>query len=484
MNAGETLGGRYELRTPIAGGGMGGVWSAQDEVLDRTVAVKVIRPELADDPDFARRFHHEARTAAKLSHSNIAAVHDFGRDNGVDYLVMEFVRGTSLAGLIDQRGALPVDQVVSLITQAAAGLEAAHEAGVVHRDVKPANILITEKGTVKLTDFGIARAMGEAKMTRTGEVMGTAQYLPPEAALGHEVTGQSDLYSLAVVAYEALQGRRPFNADSAVTLAMKHVNEPPPPFGVPVPPGVRNAVLHGLAKNPGQRPPGVGNFARELRGGLAHTPAPMPVQATHAGWAGPASGPNSGPNSGPSGPMAGPPSGPQGQRTSGPQQFGGYGAGPYGAAPYAVKAPRRPGDKAARTIGWTWIGLCALVLISFAFPWATLGSQSWTAFQLDTAASYDPNPAGTAAAVMILIGTLIVAGLGLPQALGKGHLGFGLGALVVSLLTGVMWFGALATVDGTSDNPSPLSGGVGLWLCLVAGLLVLATVITSLFKRR
>ncbi|GAB3588984.1 protein kinase domain-containing protein [Calidifontibacter terrae] len=472
MKAGDTLGGRYELRTRIAGGGMGEVWSAEDNVLDRTVAVKVIRPELADDADFARRFHHEARLAAKLSHSNIAAVHDFGRDDGVDYLVMEFVRGTSLAGLIDERGALPVDQVVSVITQAAAGLEAAHEAGVVHRDVKPANILITEKGAVKLTDFGIARAMGEAKMTRTGEVMGTAQYLPPEAALGHEVTGQSDLYSLAVVAYEALQGRRPFNADSAVTLAMKHVNEPPPPITVPVPPAVRDAVLHGLAKNPWDRQRGVGNFARELRAGLSHTPRPMPVQPTHGGWAGPVSGPNPGPQSGPT-------SGPHGYgHPLQPQQM------TYGTPYIPMKAPPRVGDRTARTLGWAWIGCCALVLVSFALPWAKLGSQSWTAFQLDTAASYDPSSGGTGAAVFVLIGTLIVAGLGLPQALGRGHIGFSLGALGMSLLTGLIWFAAYAAVDGTTDNPSPLSGGVGLWMCLICGLLTLGVVFSAVFKRR
>lgn len=488
MRPGETLGGRYELRSRIAGGGMGEVWVAHDAVLDRTVAVKVIRRELAEDPEFARRFHHEARTAARLSHPNIAQVHDFGRDAGTDYLVMEYVRGTSLADLIDRRGGLPPEQVVSLVGQAAAGLEAAHEAGVVHRDVKPANILVTEKGTVKLTDFGIARALGEAKMTRTGEVLGTAQYLAPEAALGHDVDGQADLYALAVVTYEALTGGRPFQADSAVTLAMKHINESPPQLPAHVPSGVRDAVMHGLAKGAYQRPHGVGEYARALRGGLSSTPSRFPVQPTHAPYAGPPSMPPSMPSSMPS-------SAAQTYRpSSGPRMHGGsavashgYGA-PYGQPAYGFAPPinrERPADGTAKGIGWAWIIMCVVILASLFMPWASMNGQSWNAFNLEWAElNYNVEPASAGLAEVLLGVTVVLLMLGLPQALGKGHLAWGIVALFVCLLGGLLWAAMMGYVTGTDDEPSPLDAGAGLTFCGIAGLVVFGTAIASLAKRR
>ncbi|MDE9367525.1 protein kinase [Luteipulveratus sp. YIM 133132] len=266
---GDVLGGRYTLRTRIAGGGMGEVWTATDAILSRTVAVKVVRPGLGDDPAFAARFRTEARIAAGLTHSHIAQVYDFGEGAGTAYLVMEYVAGRSFADLIDRPSPLAPGEAVRLLGQAAEALAAAHESGVIHRDVKPANILITPHGAVKLTDFGIARALGEAKVTRTGEVMGTAQYLAPEAALGRPVTAQTDVYALAVVAYEMLAGRRPFDADSAVSLAMKHVNEPPPPLPPTIPWGLREAVMRGLTKNPEHRPRGAAELARQMREGLS-----------------------------------------------------------------------------------------------------------------------------------------------------------------------------------------------------------------------
>lgn len=471
MEPGHTLGGRYVMRSRIAGGGMGEVWIAHDDVLDREVAVKVIRRELAADPEFAQRFHHEARTAARLSHSNIAQVHDFGRDAGVDYLVMEFVRGTSLADLIDRHGGLPPEQVVSLIAQAAAGLEAAHEAGVIHRDVKPANILVTEKGVVKLTDFGIARALGEAKMTRTGEVLGTAQYLAPEAALGHEVSGQADLYALAVVTYEALTGSRPFQADSAVTLAMKHINEPPPPLPTRTPAGIRDAVMQGLAKHPNQRQGGVGAFARTLRSGLTSTPGQFPVPSTHSPYRGPSSGAHS-----PVRPAAA--HGASHNHYPTPQGVG------YG---FAAPAPRgdRPADGFARAVGWVWIALSLVVLLSFVMPWATHNGDSWTALSLtDAQAVYSTDSYGTPVAWLMLLGTIAVLGFGIPQALGKGHLALSIVALLGCLFIGMLWLSLVATVDGTDTEPSPLSTASGLWICLLAGGLHLPVIFTSLFKRR
>lgn len=260
MQPNTTLGGRYRLTSRIAGGGMGEVWKAHDTVLERTVAVKVIRADLAEDQGFAARFRGEARHAAMLSQSNIAQVHDYGADSGVDYLVMEYVEGTSLADLID-RGPMDINQTRDIISQAAKALDAAHEAGLVHRDVKPANILINRRGEVKLTDFGIARALGESKLTRTGEVVGTTQYLAPEAVLGNDATGAADIYSLAVVAYEMLAGRRPFVADSQISLAMMHVNNPPPPLPARVSPNVPGGDHARLGKE-SRRPPSHRNQIR------------------------------------------------------------------------------------------------------------------------------------------------------------------------------------------------------------------------------
>ena len=483
MDVGTMLGGRYAMRSRIAGGGMGEVWIAHDDVLDRTVAVKVIRRELAEDPEFARRFHQEARTAARLSHANIAQVHDFGRDADTDYLVMEYVRGTSLASMIDQhpRG-LPPAQVVSLVSQAADGLEAAHEAGVVHRDVKPANILITDKGQVKITDFGIARALGEAKMTRTGEVMGTAQYLPPEAALGHHVDGQADLYSLAVVAYEALTGRRPFQADSAVTLAMKHVNEPPPPLSTNTPAAIRNAVMHGLAKNPAQRPAGVAAFARELRqpgtgGAATHQQAfTAPYAAPVRGQVGGHGGRHT------SGPISGPP----GYRTQSGPLAGGPISPPYAQSVYQPpKKNAGPASPLAKGLGWAWIALSLLVILSLYLTWATLNGQSWSAFGLELAeASYSSDPTSGGIAEMLLVVTLIIGALGIPQALGKGHLACSIVALVLSLIAGLLWAACLGTITGGDTDSSQLHIAAGAVLCGIVGFLHLPVIGTTIAKRR
>ena len=259
--SGTTLGGRYTLMDHVAAGGMGDVWTATDSVLDRAVAVKVLRPN--PDPTFAARFRDEARHAAGLSHPNISTVYDYGEDDGAAYLVMEYVLGRPLSELI-AAGPMPPEQVRVIMGQAALALASAHEAGVVHRDVKPANILVTADGQVKLTDFGIAHAADSAAHTRTGEVLGTPQYLSPEQALGRTVTGATDLYSLGIVGHEMLTGQRPFDAGSAVATALAQVNDAPPPLPAYVRDPLRAAVDSCLAKDPAQRPSSAASLAAML----------------------------------------------------------------------------------------------------------------------------------------------------------------------------------------------------------------------------
>ncbi|MBC7640378.1 MAG: serine/threonine-protein kinase [Rhodoferax sp.] len=284
---GLRVGGRYELTSRIAGGGMGEVWAARDDVLGRDVAVKVLRGEHADDPAFLARFRTEARHAASLSHPNIASVYDYGEVDGVSYLVMELVPGEPLSARLTRDGALAPAVAVPLLQQAATALQAAHAVGLVHRDVKPANLLITPQQQVKITDFGIARLGGDDPVTRTGEVMGTAQYLSPEQAMGQPATSASDVYSLGVVGYEMLAGRRPFEAESPVAIAMAHVSREPDPLPATVPAPLAAVVLAALAKAPADRPATAADFAdalgRALRGdqGAATTqPIAAPVDRT------------------------------------------------------------------------------------------------------------------------------------------------------------------------------------------------------------
>jgi eukaryotic-like serine/threonine-protein kinase len=265
---GLRVGNRYELTARIAGGGMGEVWRAQDTVLGREVAVKLLRREYADDDTFLERFRAEARHAASLSHPGIASVYDYGEDAGTAFLVMELVAGESLSARLTREGALPTAVAVPIVQQAAAALQAAHDAGVVHRDVKPANLLLTADDQVKITDFGIARARDQVPITRTGEVLGTAQYLSPEQALGRPATPASDLYALGVVAYELLSGRRPFDADTVVATAVAQVNDPPDPLPDDIPPQVADLVMKAMAKAPADRPSSAASFGAALGAGL------------------------------------------------------------------------------------------------------------------------------------------------------------------------------------------------------------------------
>src|SRR4051794_16326018 len=289
LSLGTLLAGRYEITAPIAVGGMGEVWRARDRVLDRTVAAKVLRSEYTGDPNFLARFRNEARHTAALTHPNIASVYDYGEtrdENGstVAYLVMEFVEGQTLVSILHEEGRLPVDWTLHVLGQAADGLSAAHKAGVVHRDIKPGNLMVRPDGVVKLTDFGIAQARDATPLTRTGMVVGTAQYLSPEQAQGMEVTAASDVYSLGVVAYECLSGARPFDGASQVAIALAHINRPPPPLPAEVPPAVRLLVERALAKDPADRFPDGGAFAEAVRrvaaGGTLAAAAPLSPATT------------------------------------------------------------------------------------------------------------------------------------------------------------------------------------------------------------
>jgi serine/threonine protein kinase len=244
---GLRLGDRYVLQERIASGGMADVWRGIDDVLKRDVAVKVMRADPDNEEIFAERFRDEALHSAALLHTNITTVFDYGEDDHRTYLVMELVQGLPLSAVIREHGAMAHEPVRSILGQAALALGTAHEAGVVHRDVKPANILVREDGLVKLTDFGIAR-------TRVGEMLGTPNYISPEQAIGQAATGASDLYSLGVVAHEMLTGKRPFDRGTPIATALCHVNEPPPPLGDDVPEDLRAVVASLLQKDPADRP--------------------------------------------------------------------------------------------------------------------------------------------------------------------------------------------------------------------------------------
>ena len=260
--AGLTFGGRYELQSRIAIGGMGEVWLATDRVIGRQVAIKILKDEYLGDPTFLERFRSEARHAALVNHEGIANVFDYGEEEGSAFLVMELVPGEALSSILEREHSLSTDKVLDIVAQTAAALHAAHAAGLVHRDIKPGNLLITPDGRVKITDFGIARIADQVPLTATGQVMGTVQYLSPEQASGHPASPTTDIYSLGIVAYECLAGRRPFTGESQVAIAMAQINEQPPPLPVTVSEPVRNLVYACIAKNPAERPASAAHLAR------------------------------------------------------------------------------------------------------------------------------------------------------------------------------------------------------------------------------
>lgn len=260
--SGLTFGGRYQLSNRIAIGGMGEVWQATDLVIGRTVAIKILKDEYLGDPGFLERFRAEARHAALVNHEGIANVFDYGEEEGSAYLVMELVPGEALSTILERERVLATDRVLDMVAQTASALHAAHAAGLVHRDIKPGNLLITPDGRVKITDFGIARIADQVPLTATGQVMGTVQYLSPEQASGHPASPTTDIYSLGIVAYEALAGRRPFTGESQVAIAMAQINDTAPDLPVTVSETVRNLVYACIAKNPADRPTSAAHLAR------------------------------------------------------------------------------------------------------------------------------------------------------------------------------------------------------------------------------
>jgi eukaryotic-like serine/threonine-protein kinase len=278
---GRRLGGRYRMGALLATGGMGEVWVARDLLLDRPVAVKVLGGALAGDGRAAERLRREARAAARLDHPNIARVLDLGEQDGRPYLVMELLEGESLAGRIDRAGPMAPAEAARVVAAVADALQAAHRVGVIHRDVKPGNVLLTAEVEVKVLDFGIASAAGEADLT-TGDLLGTAAYLAPERALGRPATPAADVYSLGVVLYELLAGRRPFEAGSDIELAMAQVNAQPTPLGLvapSAPPSLVAACEQAMVKDPAARPPSAAAFARLLRSPADASPVTRPLPA-------------------------------------------------------------------------------------------------------------------------------------------------------------------------------------------------------------
>jgi eukaryotic-like serine/threonine-protein kinase len=342
---GRRIGSRYRMGAPLAAGGMGEVWVARDLLLDRPVAVKVLGGALAGDGRAAERLRREARAVARLDHPNIARVLDLGEHDGRPYLVMELLEGESLAGRIDRAGPMAPGEAARVVAAVADALQAAHRAGVVHRDVKPGNVFLTAEGEVKVLDFGIASAAGEADLT-TGDLLGTAAYLAPERALGRPATPAADIYSLGVVLYELLAGRRPFEGGSHIELAMAHVNAHPEPLGPGRPvgtavPGRRLRAGHG--QGPGRPPPVRGRLgpAPALPGRRRARDPPGPRRRRPPGD--PPASPPGGDVHGPAGPvLAGPAPAPLAAARSAGRPAGlRRGAGPVGrgAAPGAVRRP-------------------------------------------------------------------------------------------------------------------------------------------------
>ena len=253
---GQKINDRYQIIKSIGEGGMANVYLAYDTILDRNVAVKVLRGDLATDEKFVRRFQREALSASSLSHPNIVEVYDVGEDNGQYYIVMEYIEGCQLKQLLKKRGKLTLSEVIDIMLQISDGLSVAHDAYIIHRDIKPQNIMILDSGLVKITDFGIAMAMNSTQLTQTNSVMGSVHYLPPEQANGKGSTLQSDIYSMGILMYELLTGELPYKGDNAVEIALKHLKEKFPSIRekMPeIPQSVENIIIKATAKNPKNR---------------------------------------------------------------------------------------------------------------------------------------------------------------------------------------------------------------------------------------
>jgi serine/threonine-protein kinase len=348
---GRVLGGRYRLDRELARGGMATVWVAEDPLLSRRVAVKLLLPQLAVDEALRVRFRNEAIAAAKLTHPGIVATYDTGDDDGTAYIVMELVEGKTLRRMLDERGRLPVRDAVDISSQVADALEHAHRQGLVHRDIKPANVLVQPDGRAKVTDFGIAKAAGGDDLTRTGTVVGTARYLAPEQVNGNPVDGRADVYALGLILYEMLAGRAPFSGDNDMATAVARLTNAPEPIRTvrpEVPRPLEDVVARSLARDPEYRYPSAQSFKDALAPGRDSAPTGPLV---------------------PPRPAADPPGF---ERTD-------VGARP-GPHPQAPPPPRRaPAARSHRGRRWPWLLLVLLLLAAgavAAYVFSTLSDDS------------------------------------------------------------------------------------------------------------
>lgn len=253
---GQLIDNRYKIIKSIGEGGMANVYLAFDTILEREVAVKILRGDLAEDEKFVRRFQREANSASSLKHPNIVEVYDVGEDDGKYFIVMEYINGKTLKSLIKKRGILTLEEVIDIMLQLTSAVSCAHDSYIIHRDIKPQNVMILEDGRVKITDFGIAMALNNNELTQTNSVMGSVHYLPPEQANGSGSTIKSDIYSLGILMFELLTGKLPFKGENAVEIAIKQMREPIPSvrnISPDIPQSVENVVLKACAKNPKNR---------------------------------------------------------------------------------------------------------------------------------------------------------------------------------------------------------------------------------------
>src|ERR1700727_3598999 len=341
MTQPRLLGGRYELDGVVGRGGMAEVYRARDIRLDRIVAIKTLRADLARDPIFQARFRREAQSAASLNHPNIVAVYDTGEDMAtgtpIPYIVMEFVDGRTVRDLLQDGHRLLPERSLEIIDGVLRALDYSHTAGIVHRDIKPGNVMVTRNGDIKVMDFGIARAVSDAQatMTQTAQVIGTAQYLSPEQAQGKRVDARSDLYSAGCLLYELLTGRPPFTGDSPVAIAYQHVSEnpiPPSRIDPEIPPWVDAIVMKSMAKDPAHRYQSAGEMRNDIQRGLAGMPVGAPPSGSY----------------------------PRTQRMGSQTMIAGQGGGPTSAIPaYQYGPPEDDYDDGQRGGGgrrWPWLG--------------------------------------------------------------------------------------------------------------------------------
>lgn len=378
-----TVNRRYRVEQRIGEGGMAVVYRGRDLLLNRAVAIKALRPQYASDPTFRARFEREAQAAAGFTHPNIIDIYDVGEERGVPYIVMEYVRGETLKEIIAKEGPFVPEDVAALLEQVAAALDYAHDHGLVHRDVKPQNILVTPDGVAKVVDFGIAKGLADGDLTDVGAGLGTVHYISPEQASGLMATPASDVYSLAVVAFEMLTRALPFDADTPVGVAMRHVHDAPPrpsALNPSVPPQVDEIVLRGLAKDPTRRYPTAGRFAESMSG-WANTSSP--TQVTRLG------------------PMVPP------GRVSAPGSLNGTGAGlnstrtavippprPAAGTTRGIPAPRPTAGRGGGLGCTTWLTGTLGLLLLIALVYGGFRFSPWIA---DLASSRQPTPTATAA---------------------------------------------------------------------------------------